>query len=73
MDNNTIYTILQRYFKTLSYTGYVQLQNLQYLLVLLYIKELPYITLQQEEKAIINKAIQTIQSKCAFCLNSYFL
>lgn len=67
MDNNTLYTILQRYFKALSYTGYVQLQDLQYLIVLVYIKDIQ----GQIDKNITDIAIRTIKSKCSFCNSSF--
>lgn len=68
MDNNTLYTILQRYFKALSYTGYVQLQDLQYLIVLSYIKDI----YGQIDKNITDIAVRTIRSKCSFCNSSPF-
>ena len=67
MDNNTLYTILQRYFKALSYTGYVQLQDLQYLIVLVYIEDIQEFT----DQSIIDKALEIIKSKCIFYNNSF--
>ena len=67
MDNNTLYTILQRYFKALSYTGYVQLQDLQYLIVLVYINDIQ----EYIDQSIIDKALEIIKSKCIFYNNSF--
>lgn len=67
MDNNTLYTILQRYFKALSYTGYIQLQDLQYLIVLVYIKDIQ----EYVDQSIIDKALEIIKSKCIFYNNSF--
>lgn len=67
MDNNTLYTILQRYFKALSYTGYIQLQDLQYLIVLVYIEDIK----EYIDQSIIDKALEIIKSKCIFYNNSF--